>query len=269
MKKLIFFTFFALPALCIGQVAANDPISTSTAFSRGNSIGPDNPHFLLNKGEKAIYLSFASHLLSKELKGVKSDVLLSNRLLDAKFSISGYGYKHYKQFEIATSLAKKLSDQLSIGVIFKFRCFNYLGLDKSKNQILPGVSLSYQHSKKHFISHITWLNPFSIASKKFSSNSTENSYLSIGAHILTSRQTKTILEIEWIDQKRIEGKWGFLYQYKDFEIRCGIHLPTFHPCFGLGFRKKSFQLDLSGNYFHPLGVNLNLGIGYQFNTPSK
>ena len=166
-------------------------------------------------------------------------------------------------------MAKKLSDQLSIGVIFKFRYFNYLGLDKSKNQILPGVSLSYQHSKKHFISHITWLNPFSIASKKFSSNTTENSYLSIGAHILTSRQTKTILEIEWIDQKRIEGKWGFLYQYKDFEIRCGIHLPTFHPCFGLGFRKKSFQLDLSGNYFHPLGVNLNLGIGYQFNTPSK
>ena len=103
MKKLIFFTFFIFPALCIGQMNVSDPISSSTAFSRGNSIGPDNPHFLLNKGEKAIYLSYTSHLLSKELKGVKSDILLSNRLLDAKFSISGYGYKHYKQLEIATS----------------------------------------------------------------------------------------------------------------------------------------------------------------------
>ena len=254
----------ALPYFCVGQSKMTDPISLATAYSRSNSKGTDNPHFLLNKGEKALYLNFNSHLLSKELKGVKGDFLLSNKLLNSKFSIFTYGYKYYRHIEMSTSLSKNIAERLSIGIILTFRNFNYLGLTKNINQLLPGVSIAYQHTKNRFVSHITWLNPCFIASKNFKSYFTENSFLSLGINLQTSRQTRILFESEWEDQKHIVGKCGFFYNYKEFDIVCGLQIPTFYPSFGLGFHKKNFRLDLSGNYIHPIGVNLSIGIGYQF-----
>lgn len=255
--------FFVVATIYEGIAISTDPQALSTANSRILSIGTNNPHIFEERAKKLLYLSVYSQLTTKELKEIKGIFVFPTKIMNTKLSIRNYGYKYYHYLEISTTISKKLTEQLSIGAILNFRRFNYLGLEKSKKELLPAISIAYQHKRKLFISQITWFNPLFVKRKKNKTNLVENNFLSMGIILQTSRQTQTLFEADWIDQKNIIGRCGFIYTYKDFEIRCGIKIPTFFPCFGVGFKKNRFRIDLSGNYLHPLGTNLALGLGIQ------
>lgn len=260
MKKIVLFAFLCITSFCLGNINVSDPISLSLGESIINSTGVEN---LSIPKYKSIYLSFGSHLLSKELKGGRGDFSLSNHYINSKFSFSGYGYKHYNYFQFSVLVSKNISQNLAIGAIIELNSFYHLGIEKRKYQLLPGLGISYQHSKKRFYSQLIWENPLFIVRKNYFYHF-ENSLLSLGLNLVISAQTRATFEIDWINQSEIIGKCGFLYSYKLFDVRCGIKFPSFHPTIGTGFENGKFRIDLAAHYLHPLGINLTLGVGYKF-----
>lgn len=198
-------------------------------------------------------------LKSLSTKAVGFLIPLNHSSLGA--NIIHYGDALYSEMNIGIAYGRKLSKNLSAGIqidYFTIRQANGYG---NKNNITFEVGFIYQVDDKMKIGG-HFYNPFSI------SNKTEEIILPeiyrLGLEYLIDNNLFAYVEFQNNNQLGSSCHFGLEYLWNSIAIRTGYATNPDQLSFGIGFKLKKLQLDISSSLHQFLGVTPQFSFSYQF-----
>ena len=103
-----------------------------------------NPAYLAFTEQKELGASVYNRFGMKEINTVSMYAMIPNRMIDAGFQFSTYGYNEYRLLQGQISLAKKLSSCLSIGTNVTYLNENSILEPENINYISADIGLYYR-----------------------------------------------------------------------------------------------------------------------------
>jgi hypothetical protein len=159
----------------------------------------------------------------------------------------------YKESNIGISIAKKLSEKLSAGILINYFCLNFPEEGGHKGSFQVDGGIGYRFSTRLSLGfHLR-----NIAESKIETFQYCLSFPLIirgGASFLLTEQIMLVAEAIYDKQNRLGLRNGLEYELLgSFWIRGGISTNPFQHSFGLGYRWNLFQLDFAMVHHEILG----------------
>jgi hypothetical protein len=258
MKRVIFLVFLFLNTVSWSQAqgfggvggAAPESMSikglaVSTAFS-----GFINPATLAYFSKPTAGLYYASGLVSTNLSTKAATAVLPG--LRGVFALSGsyYGYSQYSEQRYSLAYAKVLGSSLSAGVSLDYCHLGLGGAYGSSGAFTFGLGVKAQLATDLQLG----ARVFNPISSGFSNLVQANipSEMGVGLSYSFSKQLWASLEI--LKQSDRDASIGLGFEYavlQNFKVRGGYGLNPNAWSFGVGFKTKYFDADLTSVY-HPI-----------------
>jgi hypothetical protein len=211
---------------------------------------------------------YENRFLIKELSTRSAVLAIPVKAGTLGFSLSDFGYAHYKESKFNLSVAKAFSKTFSMGLALDYLHTRIAESNGNFSAVVGEIGMQAKLSKNLVIgSHL--YNP---TRSRLGRNTNERipTILQVGIGYFFSPSVFVTVETEKNISKKAILKAGIEYQpLSNFYLRIGISTEPVLTTFGLGLSIKNFQIDLSANYHQTLGMTSQLGLTYLFTKSDK
>lgn len=255
------FLFLFLNVLHAGFPANEAPDTDIRAMSLGqvNSLSQElvNPAFLSFQEQRKIGLSVFNRFSMKELSTNSIYAAFPNRLLNAGFKLSAYGYDDYQLLHGQMALSKKLTPQFSIGTNFILLHENSVMRDETANDLRGDAGFFWQINDSFDWAFCT---ENLLHTKKDCST-----FYSTGVNYRILSNCIFLMETEFDFQNHLSFKWGIEYEIeKQFSIRGGFRTNPETPSLGFAYSLNSWKVETSFLLHPVLGLSSGIGVIFCF-----
>jgi len=216
-----------------------------------------NPAYLAFTKQKEWGASVYNRFGMKELNTMSVYTLVPNRMINAGFLFSTYGYEEYRLLQGKISLAKKLSSRFSIGTNVTYLNENSILEPESKNYLSADVGLYYCINELFEAA-------FTSENLLHTSNSL-HSICNVGILYRLLPDCNILLETGSDFNKYFEAKAGIEYEIVgQFAVRTGFRTQLKVPSIGFAYIGTQWRTDVAFLLHPVLGLSSAIGISYYF-----
>jgi hypothetical protein len=251
--------FLFLHVLHAGFPANDVPDTDIRALSLGqvHSLSRElvNPAFLSSLEQGQTGLSVFNRFSMKELSTKSIYAAFPNRLINAGFKLSAYGYDDYQLLRGQMALSKKLTPHFFIGTNIILRHENSVMQDESANDLQGDVGLFWQINDSFDWAFCT--------ENLLHTKKNEPSLYATGLNYRILSNCLFLMEAESDFHNCLIFKWGIEYEIeKQFCIRGGFSSNPETPSLGFAYSLHSWKVE-TAFLLHPV-LGLSSGIGVIF-----
>ncbi|MDR3339823.1 MAG: hypothetical protein LBT25_07020 [Candidatus Symbiothrix sp.] len=230
-------------ALSLGQVKALGDLS--------------NPALLSFEVQKQVGISVFSRFGMKELSTKSLYGIFPNRIIDAGFRLSAYGFEDYQLLSGQLSLAKKLSSGLSLGVNLGYSNEYSILEEQANNDYSAGLGIYWQPGGS-----FEWA--FAAENLLHTTKTVPALYCGGFRYRLTSFFC-VLMEANSDFRNDFHLSAGAEYEIAEqFTVRCGFQNNPQTPSFGLSYNSLHWEIE-TAFLLHPvLGLSSAIGVNYYF-----
>ena len=263
---IIFFSIHPLKALELIQPTGgrtNSLGKCSVALSGFWSLH-NNPAGFASYKNLSFGISYENKFLLKELSTKNTGVILPYKMGNIGISYSQFGYKNYNENILGLGIAKRLGQNLDIGIklyyIFIKFSRNY------NNKSAPTFDIGIQYKINESLSLGTYIfNPICIKFKTLNKDKMPI-IIRLGFSYLVNNDFLITGEIEENFVHNFSYRFGLEYEiYKELFIRSGFQFKPDTFTFGIGYDYKYFMIDISAQMNQILGVSLSSSLIFKIN----
>ena len=216
-----------------------------------------NPAYLAFTEQKELGASVYNRFGMKELSTMSIYVMIPNRMIDAGFQFSTYGYDEYRLLQGQISLAKKLSSCFSIGTNVNYLNVNSILEPESKSYLSADIGLYYQINESFDAAFST--------ENLLHTNSRFPVLYNAGILYRLIPDCNVLLETGSDLKKFYDVKVGIEYEIAgQFTVRAGFKTQPKVPSFGFAYTGTWWRTDVAFLLHPVLGLSSAIGISYIF-----
>jgi hypothetical protein len=214
-----------------------------------------NPAYLPFKGRKEFGASVYNRFRMKELNTMSIYTMIPNRMIDAGFLFSTYGYDEFRLLQGQASLAKKLSSCFSIGMNLIYLNENSILEPESKSYLSAGVGLYYRINES-FEAAFTMEN-------LLHTNSPFSTLYNAGILYRLLPTCNVLIETGSDFGKYFDVKAGIEYEIAgQFAVRAGFKTQPKTPSIGFAYAGTQWKTEVAFLLHPVLGVSSAISIAY-------
>jgi hypothetical protein len=168
----------------------------------------------------------------------------------------------YKETNVGISIAKKLSEKLSAGILINFFSLNFPEEGTRKGSVQVDAGLGYFFSERLSLGfHLR--NMVQSKIETFQHNFSFPLIIRIGASYMLTEQILMATEAVLDNKNNLSFRNGLEYKLMEcFWLRGGISVNPFRHSFGLGYSWNLFQLDFAMVHHEILGFTPTLSVNF-------
>jgi len=174
--------------------------------------------------------------------------------------LSNFGFLLFNQTKIGFAFGKSFGEKIAAGIMLDYLETSIAEYGK-RSSLVAEAGIQTKPTKDLTIG----IHLFNISRTKQANYNNERmaTILRLGTDYKFSK--KVLLEKD-VEKKAI-SKIGLEYQpINNFFLRLGVSSNPALSNFGIGFKLKQIQLDLSSSYHSTLGISSQIGLKYEFNN---
>ncbi len=206
-------------------------------------------------GEKRFFL--------QELSLYKAAVVIPTKSGNFGFDAGYYGFSDYNESQIGLAYARKLGENVDLGVQFNYNGIQASGYGNTSAINFEIGTVIHLTEKLH-----TGIHAFNPVGGKLGKNEEEKlaSIYKLGFGYEASQKFFVSVEMEKEEDQEVNVNAGMQYKFlPQLMARAGIATATSNAYFGAGLFFKSFRIDVTAAYHQQLGVTPGLLFIYTFN----
>ena len=259
-------SILCLWVLCMGishfaysQRETNDVDARALALGNSKALSRNlsNPAYLAFTKQKELGASVYNRFEMKELNTMSVHALIPNRMIDAGFLFSTYGYEDYRLIQGQVSLAKKLSSCFSIGTNVTYLNENSILEPESKNYLSADIGLYYRINELFETAFTT--------ENLLHTGNLFHSFYNMGILYRLLPNCTVLLETGSDFSEYFNVKTGIEYEIVgQFAVRAGFRTQPQIPSIGFAYTGMQWRTDVAFLLHPVLGISSAIGIGYFF-----
>lgn len=263
---IIFFSIHQLKALELIQPRggrSNSLGKCSVALSGFWSLH-NNPAGFASYQNLSFGISYENKFLLKELSTKNTGIILPYKMGNIGISYSQFGYGNYNENILGLGIAKRLGQNLNIGIKLYYIFIKFSG--DYNNKSAPTFDIGIQYKINENLSLGAYIfNPICIKFKTLNKDKIPI-IMRLGFSYLVSNDFLITGEIEENFAHNFSYRFGLEYEiYKDLFIRSGFQFKPDIFTFGIGYDYKHFMIDISAQMNQILGVSLGCSLIFKIN----
>jgi hypothetical protein len=254
---LLLFGFISPLSYAWEETSGTDVRALSLGQIRALSHELLNPAYTPFQSQKQVYTSVYNRFRMKELNTISVSGIIPNRLIDAGFKLSEYGFEDYMLIQAQMALAKKLTPGFSIGANLIYLNENSILEDKANYYLQADIGIFWR---------INDFFDFAITTENLLHTMPSSQiFLHTGVNYRLTSTCRFLLETSVDFQNNFHVSSGFEYDIAElFSIRGGFRSNPKTPSMGFAYNGKQWKIE-TAFLIHPvLGSYGGIGFGYFF-----
>ncbi|GHU63061.1 hypothetical protein FACS1894123_05100 [Bacteroidia bacterium] len=259
MRTSILFLFLNILHAGFPANEASDTDIRALSLGQVNSLSQElvNPAFLSFQEQRQIGLSVFNRFKMEELSTESVYAAFPNRLLNAGFKLSAYGYDDYQLLRGQMALSKKLTPHFSIGTNFILLHENSVMRDEAANDLRGDAGLFWQINES-----FDWA--FCTENLLHTKKNVPTLYAT-GLNYRILSNCVFLMETESDFQNYLDFKFGIEYEIeKQFSIRGGFRSNPETPSLGFVYSLNSWKVETSFLLHPALGLSSGIDVIFSF-----